>query len=193
MKRRTLISTALFTTLAIPAFAATTANTPMRKTENRIMSEKECWDLINEVEYAVVSTADTDGIPYGVPVSTAVTPDKKILFHGVLVGHGRKYENIKANPNVCLTFVREVDKREKGLNIQADSVVVQGKVQIVDDPDEKIKLMRVLLKPHNEQATAADIEAKLKKSELGIKGTLSFYVVTPTKVTGKSVKHKRIN
>lgn len=53
--------------------------------------------------------------------------------------------------------------------------------------------MRVLLKPHNEQATAADIEAKLKKSELGIKGTLSFYVVTPTKVTGKSVKHKRIN
>lgn len=89
--------------------------------------------------------------------------------------------------------MREVDKREKGLNIQADSVVVQGKAQIVDDPDEKIKLMRVLLKPHNEQATAADIEAKLKKSELGIKGTLSFYVVTPTKVTGKSVKHKRIN
>ena len=63
MKRRTLISTALLTTLAIPAFATTTANMPMRRTENRIMSEKECWDLINEVEYAVVSTADTDGIP----------------------------------------------------------------------------------------------------------------------------------
>ena len=78
MKRRTLISTALLSTLAMPAFAATTANMPMRKTENRMMSEKECWDLINEVEYAIVSTADADGIPYGVPVSTAVTPDKKI-------------------------------------------------------------------------------------------------------------------
>lgn len=77
MKRRTLISTALLSTLAMPAFAATTANMPMRKTENRMMSEKECWDLINEVEYAVVSTADADGIPYGVPVSTAVTPDKR--------------------------------------------------------------------------------------------------------------------
>lgn len=54
--------------------------------------------------------------------------------------------------------MREIDKREKGLNIQADSVVVQGKVKIVDDPDEKIKLMRVLLMLHNEQA--ADIEAK---------------------------------
>ena len=64
MKRRTLISTALLSTLAMPAFAATTANMPMRKTENRMMSEKECWDLINEVEYAVVSTADADGIPY---------------------------------------------------------------------------------------------------------------------------------
>lgn len=44
--------------------------------------------------------------------------------------------------------MREIDKREKGLNIQADSVVVQGKVKIVDDPDEKIKLMRVLLMLH---------------------------------------------
>lgn len=68
--------------------------------------------------------------------------------------------------------MREIDKREKGLNIQADSVVVQGKVKIVDDPDEKIKLMRVLLMLHNEQV--ADIEAKLKKSEIGIKGTLSL-------------------
>ena len=32
--------------------------------------------------------------------------------------------------------------------------------------------MRVLLMLHNEQA--ADIEAKLKKSEIGIKGTLSL-------------------
>ena len=66
--------------------------------------------------------------------------------------------------------MREIDKREKGLNIQADSVVVQGKVKIVDDPDEKIKLMRVLLMLHNEQAAE-------------LKVLCPYYDITPTKVT----------
>ena len=91
-----------------------------------------------------------------------------------------------------MTYVRPNLNRKNELNIDAESVIVTGTVRIVTDEQEKYKLMKVLLAPHNPKATKADIDKKLEVSGKRVKEEITFYVVTPTLITGKLIKHFKI-
>lgn len=172
-----------------------TVNMPFRPYGKHIDDPEKQWEIIKDCEWAIYCTADDAGVPYGVPVSTAVV-DGKIIFHGAggdkLGPRGRKWKNSSINPNVCLTYVRPNLNCKNELNIDAESVIVTGTVRIVTDEQEKYKLMKVLLAPHNPKATKADIDKKLEVSGKRVKEEITFYVVTPTLITGKLIKHFKI-
>ncbi|MCF8110365.1 MAG: pyridoxamine 5'-phosphate oxidase family protein [Desulfobacteraceae bacterium] len=73
----------------------------MRRKDKSIGSE-EAIRLLADCEYGILSTADSEGQPYGVPLNY-VYKDNHIYFHSALTG--RKIENIKNNPRVsfCVT------------------------------------------------------------------------------------------
>lgn len=48
--------------------------------QDRAISEKEALDLLTKAEYAVLSTVDENGDPYGVPLNFCVINDC-IYFH----------------------------------------------------------------------------------------------------------------
>ena len=84
-----------------------TKNTPLRR-KDRLRTETEARDIINSCDFTVLSTADSENMPYGVPVSV-VLEENHLYFHCAKAG--RKLENIQQNPHVCVTFakVRLVD------------------------------------------------------------------------------------
>ena len=202
LNRRKLIGAGVATALGAVVGTAhaiapenSTVNMPFRPYGKHIEDVNKCWDIIKSCEWAVYSTADTAGVPYGIPVNTAVV-DGKIIFHGAggdkLGPRGRKWKNSSLNKNVCLTYVKENPNRESNLNVDATSIVVNGTVEIVTDEQEKYRLMKILLAPHNPKATKADIDKKLEVSGKRVKEEITFYVVTPTLITGKVIKHFKI-
>ena len=48
-----------------------TKNTPLRR-KDRLRTETEARDIINGCDFAVLSTADSENMPYGVPVSVVL-------------------------------------------------------------------------------------------------------------------------
>ncbi len=70
--------------------------------KDRKISTDEAIDLLKKCEYGVLSTVDSDGQPYGIPLSY-VYKDDCIYFHCARVGY--KLENIKDNPRVSFCVV----------------------------------------------------------------------------------------
>jgi nitroimidazol reductase NimA-like FMN-containing flavoprotein (pyridoxamine 5'-phosphate oxidase superfamily) len=84
-----------------------------------------------------------DGRPYVVPVNYAYV-DGDILFHCAL--EGQKLDYIRANPNVCFTVARQTGqvRDHAGGNpchLDSDSVICYGTAHIVEDPEERAKVL----------------------------------------------------
>ena len=84
-----------------------------------------------------------DGKPYVVPVNYAYV-DGKILFHGAL--EGQKLDCIRANPQVCFTAARQsgtVRDHAGGppCHLDSDSVICCGTARIIEDLDERAKVL----------------------------------------------------
>ena len=71
-----------------------------RKDKN--IGTDEAIKLLAKCEYGVLSTADSNGQPYGVPLNY-VYKDNCIYFHCALIGH--KIDNIDDNPKVSFCVV----------------------------------------------------------------------------------------
>lgn len=68
-----------------------TKGVAMRR-KDREQSEEFGWNVLETCPYAVLSTTDDEGLPYGIPVSPAVL-DGAVYFHSAK--HGTKS---KLNP-----------------------------------------------------------------------------------------------
>ena len=71
--------------------------------KDREQSEEFGWNVLETCPYAVLSTTDDEGLPYGIPVSPAVL-DGVIYFHSAK--HGTKSKLLRKHPDVCLVGVR---------------------------------------------------------------------------------------
>ena len=72
-----------------------TKNTPLRR-KDRLRTEEEARAIMESCDFAVLSTADSENMPYGVPVSV-VLEENRLYFHCAKAG--RKLENIQQNPH----------------------------------------------------------------------------------------------
>lgn len=109
--------------------------------KDRVLSELDAIDILNKVEYGVLSTVSEDGSPYGVPINF-VYVQKHIYFHSALVGY--KIDNILAHPQVSFTVVSDVHPLAEQFSTKYKSVIVFGTVEEVDDT-EKSAVFRYFL------------------------------------------------
>lgn len=70
--------------------------------KDREISSQEASEILDGAEYGVLSTVDSNGQPYGVPLNY-VYKDSAIYFHCAV--EGQKLDNIAKNPKVsfCVT------------------------------------------------------------------------------------------
>jgi nitroimidazol reductase NimA-like FMN-containing flavoprotein (pyridoxamine 5'-phosphate oxidase superfamily) len=94
----------------------------MRRKDKEI-GTAEAIKLLAESEFGVLSTAGSDGQPYGVPLNYAYK-DNCIYFHCALKGH--KIDNIDDNPKVSFCAVGNTEVLPSEFSTKYVSVVAFG-------------------------------------------------------------------
>ena len=79
---------------------------PLRRAE-RAMPRDEALAVLDAAEFAIVSTVDDDGMPYGVPLSFVRRGDT-LYFHATNEG-GHKTVDFRRDDRVCATAVTGVE------------------------------------------------------------------------------------
>lgn len=118
---------------------------PMRR-KDRLVSEERAREIMQKAEYAIIMTADREGQPYGVAVSHVVEGDK-LYFH-CAANAGRKLENIKENPKVCVTCVSNTYIDPEKFTHRYESVVAEGVASVVEEKEEKLHALWLVAKKY---------------------------------------------
>jgi hypothetical protein len=116
----------------------------MRRFKQQI-SEEECIRVLREQPRGVLSMIGDDGYPYGIPLDHWYSEkENKLYFHCAKVGH--KIDAITACDKVSYCVMDEGFRRcgEWALNI--NSVVVFGRIRIVEDEEKKREICTNLIR-----------------------------------------------
>lgn len=135
-----------------------TKSTPLRR-KDRLRTEEEARAIMESCDFAVLATADDENMPYGVPVSV-VLEENRLYFHCATTG--RKLENIRQNPYVCLTFakVRLVDG--ENFTTRYESAIAEGKASLVEEETEKRHALQLLCRRYT-QHSDEEIDAYIQR------------------------------
>ena len=114
----------------------------MRRAD-RLLGEEEALEILNKGEYGILSTVDSGGQPYGVPLSYAVK-DNCIYFHGTNAG-GTKYDNIENNSKVSFAVVGSTQVLPDKFGTLYESAIAFGEASLVNDEEERLAALRELL------------------------------------------------
>ena len=142
-----------------------TKETHLRR-KDRMIDPTDTKKIMETCTYAVFSTADADGFPYGVPISPVVEEDH-IYFH--CANTGRKMENLAQNANACMTFVSFSDPDGEAFTTRYASAIAEGSAAFVTDEEEKRHALRLLCQrytPHTAEAIDAYMEKYWKQTSV---------------------------
>lgn len=110
--------------------------------KDRALDKASAYALLKSCEYGVLSTADKDNRPYGIPVNYAVM-DNFIVIHCATEGH--KLENIRSNPKVSFCAVGRTRVLPDQFSTRYESAVVFGTASIVNAEKQKRAALKALL------------------------------------------------
>ncbi len=120
-----------------------TKSKTLRRRE-RALNDKQTLEVIAASDYAVISTADEAGNPYGTPINP-VYLDGAFYFHTGNSPDSRRNANMLANPNVSLLFVSKAFVLPEWYSVDFASAVVTGRVECVKDPALRVRAMLALV------------------------------------------------
>ncbi|MCX7780983.1 MAG: pyridoxamine 5'-phosphate oxidase family protein [Negativicutes bacterium] len=111
----------------------------------KAMTEAEALHFLTGNNTGHLATVDADGTPYIVPLNY-IFYNGGIYFH--CAHNGKKLDNIKRHDKVCFEVSR-TDKTylgDKPCNCATryTSIIAQGRAQVVEDKEEKIKALNAL-------------------------------------------------
>ena len=116
----------------------------MRRFKQQI-SEEECIRLLKEQPRGVLSVLGDDGYPYGIPLDHWYSEkDNKLYFHCAKVGH--KLDAIAACDKVGYCVMDEGYRKDGEWALNINSVVVFGRMRIVEDEDKKWEICTNLVR-----------------------------------------------
>lgn len=103
---------------------------------DRALTRDEALAVFDEAAYVVVSTTDSDGTPYGVPLSFVRRGDA-LYFHATNEG-GHKADDFRAEARVCATVVVDVEPffAHGEFSTHYRSAMAFGRVREVEDTGE---------------------------------------------------------
>lgn len=136
----------------------------------RALTKQEVHEFLKQGFWGVLATS-VDDEPYGVPIIFAYDEDG--MFY-IANGPGKKIRNMEKNPNVTLTVVELEDYGRKW-----KSVIVYGRVEILDDVGEKLHAFNALRKQIPRPAARVRDAAKLAMAKV--------IRIVPTEITGKAI------
>ena len=146
--------------------------------KDRALDYAAAYALLKTCEYGVLSTADRDNQPYGIPVNYAVVEDS-IVIHCATEGH--KLENIGSNAKVSFCAVGRTQVLPDQFSTRYESVVVFGSAAVVNGEKQKRAALAALLAKYAPDHLAAGEQYVDKQI-----GRVSVIKVSIDHLTGKS-------
>ena len=110
----------------------------MRRIKQQI-SHEECVQVLKEQLRGVLSVIGDDGYPYGIPINHWYSEEEnKLYFHSGPAGH--KLDAIAACDKVSYCVMDEGFRKEGDWALNIKSVVVFGRMHLVEDDDKKLQI-----------------------------------------------------
>ena len=107
------------------------------------LSHDEMIDLLVSETRGVMSVQGDDGYPYGFPINHFYNKeDGKLYFHGATFGH--RVDAVKRDPKVSYCVYGQDYKDEGDWAYRVKSVIVFGRVELIEDRDEIMRICRLL-------------------------------------------------
>ena len=151
----------------------------MRRFKQQI-SEEECVRILREHPRGVLSMIGDDGYPYGIPLDHWYSEeDNKLYFHCAKVGH--KIDAIAACDKVSYCVMDEGFRRDGEWALNIKSVVIFGRMRIVEDEEKKREICANLVRKFT------DDEAYLQKELASAFGRVNCLELAIEHMTGKLV------
>ena len=144
------------------------------------LSETECIEILKREPRGVLSVLGDDGYPYGMPMNPwYCEEDGKLYFHSGKSGH--RVDALQKNDKVSFCVYDQGFRKEGDWALNIRSVIVFGRVKVVENQERAIELTRQL--SYKYTPDAAYIENEIK--HFGDK-VLCFELI-PEHITGKIV------
>lgn len=151
----------------------------MRRFKQQI-SEEECIRVLKEQPRGVLSMLGDDGYPYGIPLSHWFCEENgNIYFHGAKEGH--KLDAIAKWDRVSFCVYDEGFRREGEWALNIRSVVVFGRIRLVDDEEKARQICTNLCRKFT------DDEEYLRKELAGAFSRVQCLELVTEHMTGKLV------
>ncbi len=131
-----------------------TAFSKMRRKRQQLPQEKAIHILCHTTS-GILSVVDTNGYPYGVPLSH-VYADGKIYFHSAVSGH--KIDAIHNGEKASFTVIDQDEVHPETFTTHFRSVICYGRVRIVKNETDKLSAIRLLGKRNNPDEAALQHE-----------------------------------
>ena len=118
-----------------------------------IENREEIHQIITACKTCYLAMAEGNK-PYVLPMNFALDGDFVVLHSAQ---SGRMWETLKTNPNVCITWtlgenlVWQDVRVGCSYRVQSKSVLLESKVEFVDDFDEKNRLLKLLMRQYSER------------------------------------------
>lgn len=107
----------------------------MRRFKQQI-SEEECIRILKEQPRGILSMIGDNGYPYGIPLDHWYSEkDNRLYFHCAKTGH--KLDAIAACDKVSYCVMDEGCRKDGEWALNINSVVVFGRMRVVEDEDKK--------------------------------------------------------
>ncbi|WP_317855852.1 pyridoxamine 5'-phosphate oxidase family protein [Chakrabartyella piscis] len=123
--------------------------------KDRALTEERAREILEQVSFATLMTADESGQPYGVPINPFVD-ENCVYFH--CATEGRKLDNIKSNPKVSLSAVFQEKVIKEKYSVHYESIYIEGKAFFVEDMEEKVRILKVLCNRYISKDETAHVE-----------------------------------
>ena len=149
----------------------------------QVLSHEECISILKKQLRGVLSVLGDDDYPYGMPLNHYYNEeDGKLYFHSGKSGH--KIDAILRHPKASFCVYDEGIRENGNWYLTIRSVIVFGKIEIVEDREKIYDIARKL--SHKFTNDEEYIEHEVKNSG---PGTLMFALI-PEHITGKWVTER---
>jgi len=111
-------------------------------------------EIISRCQVCHLAMSDSEGKPYVVPMNFGYC-DGIVYMHSA--PEGKKVAILRKNPEVCIAFSTDYELRYQSEQVACSwgmkyrSVVLQGKVEFVEDYDEKVKALNHIMAQYSKR------------------------------------------
>ncbi len=152
---------------------------PMRRYKQQL-SDSECIQVLKNEMRGVLAVIGDNDYPYTIPLSFYYSEDdNKIYFHGA--GKGHKIDAIKKCDKASFCVLNNGVKVSDRIGLDFKSVVVFGRIKILEDREKTIDICKKLSDKFNYGKEY--IEDELRK----FANVVTVLELTPEQITGKHV------